>query len=540
MDKKYFLLLASIPGVSLAAYGAEKNNPEKPNLLLIITDQQRYDALGAAGHYGFLKTPNLDRLAEESAWFTRAYTPCAVSGPSRACILTGQMVEHTNVLTNELVARDPVANNFTTAKTFDQILSENGYRCEFHGQWHSPISWATCYDGFVWHNTSKDNPYAYEIEQKRQYKAYIKEKYGSKPAPEGALIDYTTYGLPYIPDPIDRRIVRGYGPDGKLLPEEIARRIHTQPDNHGMLLISDEDSFTAFQAREAIEAISRMAKEDGPFDITVSINYPHSPMLPTETYHNMYRVEDMPVPVSISDEMTDSPYINQNGKANLSEYSDPELIKYMMKNYFGLVSEVDLWVGKILDALEKTGKADDTIVIFMSDHGELLGSHGMREKNVFLEESARVPLMIRYPGKIKPGKIDDYVSTLDLFATIMDYTGVSDETRDGRSLRPVIEKKKKRKCVVTEWLYNGIRQPSHMIVKDGWKLFFNYSTESKVQPVLFNLKEDPYEMNNLLGKQNPQRNKYLRKAKKLKAEMLEWLGERNSSYTDQIKQVEFK
>lgn len=540
MDKRILMFLAAVPGFAVATDGAEKRKEERPNLLLIMTDQQRFDALGAVGKYSFLKTPNLDRLARESAWFTNAYTPCAVSGPARSCILTGQMVEHTNVLTNELTSQDPVANGFTTSKTFDQILAENGYYSEYHGKWHAPIGWTSCYRGFVWYNKNKKNPYAYEIEHIRKYKDYIKTKYGSSVAPEGTFIDNSMFGVPYRPDPIDRRILRGYGPDGKLLPEELARRIHTQPDNHGLLLLPDEDSFTAYQAREAIAAIHRADKENSPFNITLSINYPHAPMLPTETYYNMYRLDDMPVPESISDQMVDSPYITQNGRPQLPEYGDPSLIKYMMKNYFGLVSEIDYWVGEVLDALEKTGKADNTIVVFMSDHGEMLGAHGMREKNIFLEESARVPFMIRYPDKIRPAVVDDYVTTLDLFATIMDYTGVSEEKRDGASLRPVIEGKEHRKCVVTEWLYNGTRQPSHMIVKDGWKLFFNYSADSNVPPVLFNLEEDPYEMNNLIGQHNPDRDKYLPKAEDLKQEMLEWLEQRNSSYVDDIKEVVFR
>lgn len=540
MKTKVLLGIAALPCIAMISEGAEKNRDERPNLLFIMTDQQRYDALGIVGRYGFLKTPNLDRLARESAWFTRAYTPCAVSGPARSCILTGQLVEHTNVLTNELTSQDPVANNFTTARTFDQILADNGYYSEYHGKWHAPIGWTDCYNEFVWHNKNKKNPYAYEIEHIRKYKSYIKSKYGSTYVPEGAFMDNSMFNVPYYPDPIDRRVLRGFGPDGKLLPEELAKRIHTQPDNHGRLLLPDEDSFTAYQAREAIAAIRRADKEDRPFNITLSINYPHAPMLPTETYYNMYRLEDMPVPESIGDAMTDSPYINQNGRPQLPEYGDPELIRYMMKNYFGLVSEIDFWVGEVLKALDETGKSDNTIVIFMSDHGEMLGAHGMREKNIFLEESARVPLIIRYPDKIRPAVIDDYVSTVDLFATIMDYTGVSKESRDGKSLRPVIENKAHRDFVVTEWLYNGTRQPSHMIVKDNWKLFFNYSKESQVPPVLFNLEEDPHEMVNLIGQHNPDREKYLDKAEELKACMIKWLEQRGSAYTDDIMEVEFK
>lgn len=224
----------------------------------------------------------------------------------------------------------------------------------------------------------------------------------------------------------------------------------------------------------------------------------------------------------------------------MPEYANPALLKFMMKNYFGLVSEIDYWVGKVLDTLDEIGARDNTIVIFVSDHGEMLGSHGMREKNVFYEESARVPLIIRYPDGIRPCVVEDKVSTIDLFQTILDYAGICVKERDGRSLRPLIEGMDSRDFVVTEWLYNGKRQPSHMIVKDNWKLFFNYSNDSSVQPVLFNLEKDPYEMHNLIGRSSPYREKWLSKAEDLKEIMLEWLEERNSRYVGHIRNIKFE
>lgn len=524
---------------TLPMTASEKKVEKRPNLLFIITDQQRFDALGIVGKYPFLQTPHLDDFAREGAWFTHAYTPCAVSGPARSCLLTGQLVEHTGVLTNEMTSQDPVANHFTTLPTFDAILADNGYYSEYHGKWHAPIGWTDCYEHFTWKNTNKNAPFAYRTGHLSKYMDYLKKKYGDIPLSEEDFMDNSMYHVPYTPDPIDRRVLRGHDKNGRLLPEELTKRIHTQPDNHGLLKIEDEDSFTAFQAREAMDAIDRASCQGKPFNITLSINYPHAPMLPTKTYYNMYNIEDMPVPLSINDPMIDSPYSHQNGKDQLPEYADPNLIKYMMKNYFGLVSEIDFWLGKVFDKLEEIGQKENTIVIFVSDHGELLGSHGMREKNVFLEESARVPLIIRYPDKIKPSVHHDIISTVDLFATIMDYTGVSDKSRDGKSLRPIIEGKKQSDYTVTEWLYNGIRQPSHMIVTEEWKLFFNYSKDSKVQPVLYHLTTDPFETDNLLGKSNPARKQYIAKAEELKIMMLKWLRERNSGYVNHIEKVIF-
>ena len=542
-NKTAMMGVCAAAGALLPLAQACDKKPQKPNLIVIMTDQQRADALGIVGKYPFLQTPNLDRLARSGVHFVNAYTPCAVSGPARASLLTGLLVEHTGVLTNAFVSEDPVENHFTTLPTYAQLIARAGWRTEYHGEWHSPSMWLDCYEGLQW-APKKNRPFSFFMEEQRVYDQMLQDKYGNAPKVPGAMMEHTKK-VQYMPDAIDRRVLRGTGPDGELTPEEAARRIQTQPDNHGMLLVDDEDSQTAYQGRLAVQAVRDMKDSDRPFFLTLSFNYPHSPMVPTAKYYNMYKREDMPVPASIGDTFTDSPYVSQNGRLQLPEYSDPELIKYMMTSYFGLVSEIDYWVGEILDALEEIGQTENTMVVFLSDHGEMLGDHGMREKNVFYEGSAKVPLIISYPAKIKPRTVTDNITTLDLFATLMDYMGIKEAKevrRDSRSLRPLMEGRHRKEgdFTVTEWLYNGTRMPSHMIMKDGWKLFFNYSKDSKVPPVLFNLNEDPDEMHNLLGKSNPEREKYFAKAEELKAVMLGWLSERNSSYVDQIKEVEFK
>ncbi|MCX6327865.1 MAG: hypothetical protein NT144_14660, partial [Bacteroidia bacterium] len=152
-------------------------------------------------------------------------------------------------------------------------------------------------------------------------------------------------------------------------------------------------------------------------------------------------------------------------------------------------------------------------------------------------ESAHVPLMIRFPGRIKPEtKIEGYLSTMNLFATINDYLQMPEYPSDGHSLRGMIEGTDQSlgKYVVTEWLYNEDRTPAYMIVKDGWKLFIPYSEESKVINALFNLKDDPYEMNNLLGR-NPDKKKYEKKANELRDDILTWLKDHHSSHYDGVK-----
>jgi len=250
----------------------------------------------------------------------------------------------------------------------------------------------------------------------------------------------------------------------------------------------------------------------------------------------MYDPEKMPIPSSIKDDMQNSPYINANGRNKLTVFADEEKIKYMISNYYGLITELDDWMGKIMETLEDEGIAEHTMIIFTSDHGEMLGAHGMLSKNVFYEESSHVPLMIKMPTEIKKETtVNGYVSNVDLFATIMDYLNIGNYNSDGESLRDLIEQKQTNhgNYVVTEWDYRGPIQPNYMIVKDGWKLMIPYTEDSKVLNVLFNLNDDPQEVNNLLGK-NPDREKYNDKAEELRANLLDWLKKNNSKHYDGV------
>lgn len=132
--------------------------------------------------------------------------------------------------------------------------------------------------------------------------------------------------------------------------------------------------------------------------------------------------------------------------------------------------------------MDKNVLSENTIVIFTSDHGEMLGAHGLREKNVFYEESAHIPLIMRFPVEINSNtKVDGYVPNVNLFATIFDYLKVGEHKSDGNSLRDLIEGKNTKKhgeYVVTEWNYRGDIESNYMIVKNDWKLIIPYSKGS--------------------------------------------------------------
>ena len=528
MNKLIFLLFQIVLLFQCRLVLAQEK--EKVNLLFIITDQQRFDALGKAGVYPFLKTPNLDRIASEGAWFTNAYAPCAVCAPSRTSILTGQTIENHGVKTNDLAY-----NNSVKASSFDQVLAANGYYSEYWGKFHSPIHLADAYEEFSY--TINKNGH-YSLADYAKYKTLLKDSVPEAVPENNQFIDPTFFKKIYTPTPIDMRF-------GK---SENYRRIRidngkemdlSQPDCHGRLEIPSEYSLSRYQTQCGIDGIKRAAQQNKPFNITVSYFFPHAPMLPTHPWSEMYDIDAMPIPPSIHDPMENTPYEKSNSRLHMPEYRDENKIRYMMQAYFGLVSEIDSCVGALLNELTKNGFSDNTLVIFTSDHGEMLGSHGMREKNVFYEESSHIPLIFWSPKQINSRKIDAYVSLIDLYPTILDYLSIESAPRDGQSLRDLIEGNETEhgNFVVTEWDYNGPKQPNYMVVSDGWKLITSYGNEKSNTHALFNLNTDPYEMENLIGT-NPNAADYATEVETLRNYLVEWLEKNNSKRTEDIRNRE--
>ena len=210
----------------------------------------------------------------------------------------------------------------------------------------------------------------------------------------------------------------------------------------------------------------------------------------------------------------------------------------------------------LLNKLEERGIASNTLVIFVSDHGEMLGAHGMREKNVFLEESAHVPMLMRFPGRIAAGTtVDESVATLDCFATTLDYLGAAAyDQGDGRSLRRFIERKNYNQdfddeAIVTEWDFrkpNGsggldrtLGGESNFLCKKGpWKLILTKKASSTRLDMMYNLETDPYEVNNYVGDNGmTASDAAIGKAEHLKCLLIEWMQRMdgpNHLYSDPV------
>lgn len=482
----FFWYAFSLLAILFIAYSTTAQKKQKrPNLLFIMTDQQRFDALSYAGNT-VLQTPNMDRLAKEGAFFKNAHTQMAVCTPARASLLTGHTVENTKMISNKLAYKSK-DTGIMPMKTYDEILAENGYTCEYYGKWHTPTFHATVYQNPV--TVAGKSKSELGPGKKAAYLNYLNPLFPPRDVKEDEFMGTLTM-RPYIPDPIDLR----YQLKKQGKPTDIKVG---QSDIHGVTSIPADYHISVFEAEQTIEAIERL--KDKPFSISVSFHHPHPPYLASEKYIKMYPPEEMVAPESIGDDMADSPYFKSK-QQTAQRYSDPEQIKYFVSEYYALVKEVDDWVGQILDKLDELDLTDNTLVVFTSDHGEMLGSHGLRGKFNFYEESSHVPMMLRFPGRIKPGTVvNSPTSNMSLFATILDYLDMPVAPSDGESLRGFVEDgDDKEAYIVTEWLSNLTTKPSHMVLKDGWKLMRPHATGEKVKTALYDLNTDPNELNNLL------------------------------------------
>jgi arylsulfatase A-like enzyme len=193
----------------------------------------------------------------------------------------------------------------------------------------------------------------------------------------------------------------------------------------------------------------------------------------------------------------------------------------MRSIYYGMIREIDDWIGAILNKLDDLGIADNTLVVFTSDHGEMLGDHGLHSKMIFYEGSVHVPLLMRFPGRIKPGTaVEAPVAGMDVASTILDYLGMPIPESDGISLRPLIEGNTVEHDVVA--YASGRLNPNYMIRHGNLKLMMGQDPTNKCLDGLYDLKSDPLEMRNLIV--SPVSHEKNRKqAEMMKTRLISWL-----------------
>lgn len=516
-------LSAFIPTISTA-------QKKRPNVLFIMTDQQRWDAMQCAGNLE-IKTPNMDRIAREGVRFTNAYSACPVSVPARSSILTGCNIFDTKVLTNNDVESDSIPQ----IPTFDQVLADNGYRTEYYGKWHAPYQFASNYKNEV--KTTNSDKHAPNVQSNVDaFREYLTKNFGDARKPlEGELTDFMSL-RPYKAIEIDGRFgqIQQFDRNGK--PSK--SNGDSQANNIGVFNSDPNASLTAFEGHEALEALKALPV-DQPFSITCSFGPPHPPFIAPKAYTDLYNLSQLSVPQSIADDLLNAPYTHSSQAAD-ARFRNPEMVKQLKWVYYAMVTQVDEWVGKLLDELDRKGIANNTLVVFVSDHGEMLGDHGMVSKNKMYEGSVHIPLLMRFPKVIPAGtKVDVPVSHHDIFATILDYTRMKTPNNDGRSLRKLIDGKKDGvNYAVSVW--GAINNGGPFMIRQGdWKMIvYLQMSEKKNKNVnaLYNLKTDSLELNNLIGT-NPQKGISSKQADSMRETLKQWMIKTNAPYINQLEKT---
>ncbi|WP_420859091.1 sulfatase-like hydrolase/transferase [Marivivens marinus] len=411
---------------------------------MVIADQMTPFMLEACG-YPIARTRNLAALAARGVQFTNAYTPSPICVPARSCLMTGLYTSTTGCYDNG----DPY---HSFIPTFAHYLTNAGYETILSGKMH-----------FV----GADQLHGF------------KRRLNTDIYPSGFIWSYP------LLDPNDPEAMAF-----DFAPQYQARNI-----GPGWSLELQYDEETHFRALEYLRHAP-----DGPFMLTVSYTNPHPPYIVPRKYWEMYKDADLPLP-QYPDDMDenysefDRAFIRWYGLDRKSIRNSEDLIA-MRRGFAALTHYVDDKLGELLEVLDEQGLRDNTVVIFTSDHGEMLGEKGLIQKRSLYEWSARIPLIIDIPGNA-PASIDTPVSLLDLPATLVDMAGQTlARPMEGRSLLPALRGAPLPDVpVISEYHGEGIMRPSFMVRQGAWKMIYCHGSA----PQLFNLETDPGEWDNRAG-----------------------------------------
>ena len=447
----------------------------RPNILLIMVDQMRYDCAGFAGH-PLVATPRLDGVAGAGACFEAAYCPSPVCSPARASWLTG-LYPHAHLqLRNYGPGRSHEwgAHLPPETVTIGDRLADAGYRCGMVGCWHLGQDHAPQH-GFSWWHAYRYLGPGYQDPLFAYFDTCGVENLYRKGSP--AITQYgNTMEFGVIDDPRQQRT-----------------------------------TWTVDQALAFIDEEAGRADGEEPFFLFASIKDPHPIMMVPRDVLARYPIDDMPVPETLHDPLKGKPGCHRDGPFRITGPVTDRQVQEMISHYYALITHIDTQVGRLLDRLEETGMAEDTVVVFISDHGELLGDHGFTEKVLMYESSVRVPWVIRWPAGIPAGlRIAGPTAGVDLVPTLLELAGVkAPEDLDGISLagalragrqpakRPVFAEIASARAV---WQGDDDREQlaAHAMVRDG---HFKYVWNRFDIDELYDLSADPHEMINLAQEQ---------------------------------------
>ncbi len=433
----------------------------KPNILFICTDDQRPDTIRALGNT-YIRTPNLDRLVRQGTVFTQAHCVHPLCVPSRVEILTG-----TSGFTNGVLAlgKEKISPN---VDWIAMVLQRAGYHTWYVGKWHT----------------------------------------AGRPSTRGYTDVaglFSSGGGRFAKDQVDYKGMKVTGYRGWIF----------QTDDRKKLFPEKGVGLTPYISSQFAEAAIRLIKRKSkkPFFLHVNFTAPHDPLLLPPKYEDKYQPSDIPLQPNFKAE---HPFDHGNLKGRdekmLPWPRTPQEVRKNLAVYYAVISHLDEQIGRILEALEQSGQIENTIIIFSSDHGLAVGSHGLMGKQNMYAHTILVPLIFAGPSIPRDKKSDSLVYLRDLFPTFCDFAGTDiPASVEGKSLVPVIKGKTRK---IRDHVFCYFRDSQRMVRDREWKLI-QYPKLDRYQ--LFHLLTDPHELKDL--SKNP---KYGDRMSQLKKRLRDW------------------
>ncbi|ELY87251.1 sulfatase-like hydrolase/transferase [Natrialba taiwanensis] len=473
----------------------------RPNVLLVLTDQERYDCSARDGTVAdTVETDTIDHLSATGMRFEHAFTPISICSSARASLLTGQF-PHGHGMLNNCHEGDALQPNLPPGiPTFAGELDAAGYDCTYTGKWHvgrdqTPDDFGFSYlGGSDKHHDNIDDAF-------REYRA---ER--GTPIGEAELEDVIYTG----DDPRDDG-------DGTFVAAKTS--------------IDVEETRAWFLAERTIDAIEAHADgdRDSPFFHRADFYGPHHPYVVPEPYASMYDPDEIEPPESYAETYAGKPQVQENylDYRGVSGFDWDRWAEAIAK-YWGFVTLIDDQFGRILNELDDRGLTEETVVVHASDHGDFIGGHRQFNKGPLMyDDTYHIPLQVRWPGVTRSGAICDApVHLHDLAATFLDIGDVSiPETFDSRSLVPLLENGGDPDAVAMEWPDSTVAQyhgdefglyTQRMVRTDRYKYVYNGPGVDE----LYDLEADPAELQNLIDHPD-----YADERRELRTRLIEWMDE---------------
>lgn len=456
----------------ILAFPASAAPSKRPNVLFVISDDLS-SRITPAGSEGVL-TPVLDRLARESTTFQRAYCQYPVCGPSRASFLSGLYPQTTGILDNT----SNIENVRPGTPSLPKVFRQSGYWTASVGKvFHKPLENP---GSDTW-----DQALAFENDETALERA-AREKFeqANGPSDQGKNRKAWKEHLLTVAPQTRNQGVKGLGP------------------GYGPTGLRDEQHADGKNARQVASWITSKAHGDRPFFIACGFHKPHIPFLAPDAYFANYPPDSIKLSRAPVNDWDDIPAIAATkqyldyGFPALGQEDDARRRQFMQA-YYACISFVDAQLGLIVEALRRSGQWDNTIIVFVGDHGYHLGEHFMWGKVLLFEESARTPLLVRVPGLTKGASANGLVEMVDLFPTLADLCGVTPPANlQGRSFKPLLQNPA---APGKDYAYTVVRRGDKLgraIRFDHWR-YTEWGSPAVAE--LYDQNADPKEFTNLVA-----------------------------------------